>query len=147
MLVLFEQFFLGDLDPANFVVGSNHTVCVDNINDFAESFLFSLETQHTIGWVWPEKTNTNKTDRWKHRYGGRATTGQCSLAIIVMAVQSIVGVLISVRFWLPKLSWSYMKMADIGFDYIDYIIQHVLCYYCRCAMPHVIFIHPILVFL
>ena len=55
MLVLFKQFFLGDLDPANFVVGSNHTVCVDNINDFAESFLFSLETQHTIGWVWPDK--------------------------------------------------------------------------------------------
>ena len=55
MLVLFKQFFLGDLDPANFEVGSNHTVCVDNINDFAESFLFSLETQHTIGWVWPDK--------------------------------------------------------------------------------------------
>jgi len=67
----------GDLDPANLVEDSNHTVCVENINDFAESFLFSLETQHTIG------------------YGGRATTGQCSLAIIVMAVQSIVGVVIS----------------------------------------------------
>jgi len=67
----------GDLDPGNLEEGSNHTVCVENIGDFTESFLFSLETQHTIG------------------YGGRATTGQCSLAIIVMAVQSIVGVVIS----------------------------------------------------
>ena len=30
------------------------------------------------------------------RYGGRATSGQCSFAIIIMCVQSIVGVIISV---------------------------------------------------
>lgn len=51
-------------------------VCVDNIHDFASCFLFSLETQHTIG------------------YGGRATTGQCSAAIILMSIQSIAGVII-----------------------------------------------------
>jgi len=67
----------GDLDPGNLEKGSNHTVCVEHVGDFTEAFLFSLETQHTIG------------------YGGRATTGQCSLAIIIMAVQSIVGVVIS----------------------------------------------------
>jgi len=67
----------GDLEEANLAEGSNHTLCVDNVNDFTTSFLFSLETQHTIG------------------YGGRATTSQCSLAIIVMALQSIVGVVIS----------------------------------------------------
>ena len=54
----------------------NHTVCVDNIKDFTSCFLFSLETQHTIG------------------YGGRATTEQCSMAIIVMSLQSILGVVI-----------------------------------------------------
>ena len=27
----------------------NHVVCVDNIKDFTSCFLFSLETQHTIG--------------------------------------------------------------------------------------------------
>ena len=55
---------------------SDHVVCVDNLRDFTSCFLFSLETQHTIG------------------YGGRATTEQCSLAIIVMSIQSIVGVII-----------------------------------------------------
>jgi len=54
----------------------DHVVCVDNIQDFTSCFLFSLETQHTIG------------------YGGRATTEQCSVAIIVMSIQSIVGVII-----------------------------------------------------
>ena len=57
----------------------NHTVCVDNIKDFTSCFLFSLETQHTIG------------------YGGRATTEQCSMAIIVMSLQSILGVVIQVE--------------------------------------------------
>ena len=53
-----------------------HKVCVDNIKDFTSCFLFSLETQHTIG------------------YGGRATTEQCSMAIVVMSLQSILGVVI-----------------------------------------------------
>jgi len=53
-----------------------HRVCIDNVEDFTTSFLFSLETQHTIG------------------YGGRATTSQCPVAIIVMSIQSIVGVFI-----------------------------------------------------
>ena len=38
---------LGDLDGSD----PDHVVCVDNVNDFTEAFLFSLETQHTIGWV------------------------------------------------------------------------------------------------
>ena len=37
----------GDLDGSD----PDHVVCVDNVNDFTEAFLFSLETQHTIGWV------------------------------------------------------------------------------------------------
>lgn len=54
----------------------NHKVCVENIVDFTSCFLYSLETQHTIG------------------YGGRATTEECPMAVIVMSVQSIVGVVI-----------------------------------------------------
>jgi len=54
----------------------NHTVCVENIVDFTSCFLYSLETQHTIG------------------YGGRAVTEECPMAIIVMSFQSIVGVVI-----------------------------------------------------
>eukprot|EP00092_Neocalanus_flemingeri_P101433 GFUD01129691.1.p1 GENE.GFUD01129691.1~~GFUD01129691.1.p1 ORF type:complete len:448 (-),score=102.64 GFUD01129691.1:27-1238(-) len=63
----------GDLDVDK---PENHTVCVDNIVDFTSCFLYSLETQHTIG------------------YGGRAVTEQCPVAIIVMSFQSIVGVVI-----------------------------------------------------
>lgn len=51
--------------------------CVDNLFNFASCFLFSVETQHTIG------------------YGGRATNEECPEAIFVMCIQSITGVMIS----------------------------------------------------
>jgi potassium inwardly-rectifying channel subfamily J len=54
----------------------NWTPCVLEIEDFASCFLFSLETQHTIG------------------YGSRQTTNECPSAMIVMSLQSIVGCLI-----------------------------------------------------
>ena len=69
----------GDLDPEYLAAHPDHVVCVDNIEDFTTAFLFSVETQHTIG------------------YGGRATSNQCAFAIIVMCIQSIVGVIISVE--------------------------------------------------
>ena len=46
------------------------------MRDFASCFLFSLETQHTIG------------------YGTRQTTTQCSDAMIVMSLQAVLGCLI-----------------------------------------------------
>merc|ERR1712179_343216 len=49
------------------------TPCIDHVTDFASSFLFSLETQHTIG------------------YGSRQTTTECPLAMIVVSVQAVVG--------------------------------------------------------
>jgi len=52
----------------------DHHYCVDNVKSFTECFLFSLETQHTIG------------------YGSRAPTENCSLALVIMSIQSIVGV-------------------------------------------------------
>jgi len=54
-----------------------HVVCVDNLVDFTSAFLFSVETQHTIG------------------YGGRMTSTACPQAIIVMSVQSVIGVFIT----------------------------------------------------
>ena len=33
----------------DFEVNSNHTPCVTEIKSFLSAFLFSLETQHTIG--------------------------------------------------------------------------------------------------
>lgn len=48
---------------------------MSNINNFASCFLFSIETQHTIG------------------YGSRLTTEECPEAIFVMCIQSIFGVM------------------------------------------------------
>lgn len=55
---------------------STWTPCITNVNGFTSCFLFSVETQHTIG------------------YGGRTTTEECPVAIIVMCMQSITGVMI-----------------------------------------------------
>ena len=41
-----KLFYVGDLAMD---VEENHLHCVDNVKTFTECFLFSLETQHTIG--------------------------------------------------------------------------------------------------
>ena len=73
----------GDFDLKNLNPEDNSTY-VDNFTPelrfyapFTSCFLFSLETQHTIG------------------YGVKATTEECPSAIILMSIQSIVGVIIS----------------------------------------------------
>lgn len=53
-----------------------HEPCIQEIKDFASCFLFSLETQHTIG------------------YGTRQTTTQCPEAILVMSLQAVIGCII-----------------------------------------------------
>ncbi|CAG0924329.1 unnamed protein product, partial [Notodromas monacha] len=62
----------GDLDGA----AEDQVPCVKEVTSFAACFLFSVETQHTIG------------------YGFRHTTEQCPEAMFVMCLQSIVGVMI-----------------------------------------------------
>lgn len=52
------------------------TPCVFNIVSFTSCFLFSIETQHTIG------------------YGVRTTTEECPEAIFMMCFQSIYGVMV-----------------------------------------------------
>lgn len=37
------------VDPEEFEKNTTHTVCVTEIHSFLSAFLFSLETQHTIG--------------------------------------------------------------------------------------------------
>jgi len=69
LIGLFHGDFEEDRDES-------HVVCVDNVIDFTSAFLFSVETQHTIG------------------YGGRATTTECPSAIVVMCVQSVIGIFI-----------------------------------------------------
>ncbi|KAK9704158.1 Inward rectifier potassium channel C-terminal domain [Popillia japonica] len=72
-------FTHGDFEPEH--LPANQTItgwtpCVSQLNSFTSCFLFSIETQHTIG------------------YGSRATTEECPEAIFVMCLQSIAGVMI-----------------------------------------------------
>ena len=55
---------------------SGHVPCVVGVTDFVTALLFSIETQHTIG------------------YGSRHTTPECPEAILVMMFQSCFGVII-----------------------------------------------------
>ncbi|XP_072301700.1 ATP-sensitive inward rectifier potassium channel 1-like [Eucyclogobius newberryi] len=65
----------GDLTSQNHTIG--HVKCIDNINGLTTAFLYSLETQTTIG------------------YGGRALTGNCTSTVALIMVQSLLGVFIN----------------------------------------------------
>ncbi|XP_017284647.1 ATP-sensitive inward rectifier potassium channel 1-like [Kryptolebias marmoratus] len=65
----------GDLTGQNRTDG--HVRCMDNVNSLTSAFLYSLETQTTIG------------------YGGRALTGHCAATVALIVVQSLVGVFIN----------------------------------------------------
>ncbi|XP_068098822.1 ATP-sensitive inward rectifier potassium channel 1-like [Hyperolius riggenbachi] len=64
-------------DLPEFIPDANYTPCVENLNGMTAAFLFSLETQVTIG------------------YGFRFVTEQCGTAIFLLIVQSILGVIIN----------------------------------------------------
>lgn len=66
-------FTHGDLEH---VTDETWIPCVKNLHSFTSAFLFSIETQHTIG------------------YGSRYTTEECPEAIFIMCIQSIAGVMI-----------------------------------------------------
>ncbi|CAL8360848.1 unnamed protein product [Merluccius merluccius] len=55
----------------------DHMPCVDNVDGLTTSFLYSLETQTTIG------------------YGGRAITPLCPGAVALIIIQSLVGAIIN----------------------------------------------------
>ncbi|XP_051994355.1 ATP-sensitive inward rectifier potassium channel 12-like [Xyrauchen texanus] len=63
----------GDLDRPS---GDDFTPCVMQVNSFVAAFLFSVETQTTIG------------------YGFRFVTEECPLAVFMVVFQSIVGCII-----------------------------------------------------
>ena len=71
----------GDFEEQNLPTGEAQingtwTPCFYNIHDFTSCYLYSLETQHTIG------------------YGGRQTTEKCAEAIVFVSLQSIWAVVI-----------------------------------------------------
>ncbi|XP_053542999.1 ATP-sensitive inward rectifier potassium channel 1b [Ictalurus punctatus] len=65
----------GDLEEKN--VHDGHLKCIENINGLTSAFLYSLETQTTIG------------------YGGRALTGHCAETVALLVVQSLMGAIIN----------------------------------------------------
>lgn len=65
----------GDLTGQNHTVG--HVKCIENVTGLTTAFLYSLETQTTIG------------------YGGRVLTEKCAVAVILLVFQSLVGVFIN----------------------------------------------------
>ncbi|CAL7934930.1 unnamed protein product [Xylocopa violacea] len=67
----------GDLDPANYTNPNlTFTPCIVDIRGFTSSFLFSIETQHTIG------------------YGSKHPTDECPEAVFVICIQSMTGVIL-----------------------------------------------------
>ncbi|XP_032905696.1 ATP-sensitive inward rectifier potassium channel 1 [Amblyraja radiata] len=64
-------------DLPEFAPSLSHIPCVQNINGLTSAFLFSLETQVTIG------------------YGFRCVTEQCGEAIFLLVAQSILGVIVN----------------------------------------------------
>ncbi|XP_045214210.2 ATP-sensitive inward rectifier potassium channel 1-like isoform X2 [Mercenaria mercenaria] len=61
----------GDFEPND---NPDFDPCMNSVNSFTAAFLFSLETQHTIG------------------YGSRNPTSECSEAVVTVYVQFIIGV-------------------------------------------------------
>ena len=61
----------GDLEPSP---NPDHEPCFNSVDSFTSAFLFSLETQHTIG------------------YGSRNPTSECSEAVFLVFLQFVIGV-------------------------------------------------------
>jgi potassium inwardly-rectifying channel subfamily J len=75
-LIMFTHGDLEDQHLPQNQAENNWTPCVLNIHSFTSCYLFSIETQHTIG------------------YGVRTTTEECPEAIFIMSMQSIIGMMI-----------------------------------------------------
>jgi len=99
-------YYHGDLETnhlpdSQLVKDGDWIPCVWNIHNFSSVFLFSLETQHTIG------------------YGGRMTSEECPEAIFIMSFQSIVGVMIQacmVGIIFSKLSRPKKRASTLMFS-------------------------------
>lgn len=82
------------------------TPCVDNVHSFTAAFLFSLETQTTIG------------------YGYRCVTEECSMAVLTVILQSILSCIINtfiIGAALAKMATARKRAQTIRFSYFALI--------------------------
>ncbi|XP_021069287.1 inward rectifier potassium channel 16 [Mus pahari] len=82
------------------------TPCVDNVHSFTAAFLFSLETQTTIG------------------YGYRCVTEECSVAVLTVVLQSILSCIINtfiIGAALAKMATARKRAQTIRFSYFALI--------------------------
>ncbi|XP_069779135.1 inward rectifier potassium channel 16-like [Narcine bancroftii] len=87
----------GDLQRAD----EDHKPCVDQVYSFTAAFLFSIETQTTIG------------------YGYRCVTEECPFAISMVTLQSVVSCLINtfiIGTVVAKMSKARKRARSIGFS-------------------------------
>lgn len=92
-IIAFQHGDLNDMDI---------TPCIDSVHTFAGAFLFSLETQTTIG------------------YGSRCVTEECSLAIILVTLQSVFSCIIDtfiIGAAMAKMATARKRAQTIRFSY------------------------------
>uniref|UniRef100_A0A8C6SUG2 Potassium inwardly rectifying channel subfamily J member 1b n=1 Tax=Neogobius melanostomus TaxID=47308 RepID=A0A8C6SUG2_9GOBI len=89
----------GDLESQNPTEG--HARCIENVHGLTTAFLYSLETQTTIG------------------YGGRTLTGHCGGSVALLVLQSLVGLFINCFMCgvvLAKLSLPRKRARTVAFS-------------------------------
>lgn len=82
-----------DLDPDYLAAHPNHTVCASNVYSITTAFLFSLETQNTIGYGYRCAIQAigASLSLIIHQFFSYVTPA-CPLAVILVCVQSIFGI-------------------------------------------------------
>ncbi|XP_044140311.1 ATP-sensitive inward rectifier potassium channel 15 [Bufo gargarizans] len=88
---------------------SNHTPCVMNVDSFTGAFLFSLESQTTIG------------------YGFRFITEECPVAIVLLVIQLVLTTLIEIFItgtFLAKIARPKKRAETIKFSNKAVITKH-----------------------
>ena len=96
----------------------HQSVCVYGVNSFTAAFLFSIETQVTIG------------------YGTRAITDKCPEAILLLLIQSLLGLYI---FTIRKL--RFRSIFDHFRSFLNFILGSIVdafmvgCMFVKISQP------------
>lgn len=105
-LIFGSIFWLIALHHGDLLSDPDITPCVDNVHSFTAAFLFSLETQTTIG------------------YGYRCVTEECSVAVLTVILQSILSCIINtfiIGAALAKMATARKRAQTIRFSYFALI--------------------------